>query len=233
VSQLVTDISPSAPLAVLAFLGLAAAVVLGPAAAGFLALTGRRRAARVAGLGVLGVLALYGATLLGLSVASRETVLALGDEKHVCEIDCHLAYSVVGVREVALRTGGQALVVDLQVRFDETTISARRGNASLTPNPREVRLLLPTGGQAVPSVLGQAAYAADHPGGATLTDRLRPGEHVVVPVVFDRPGTGAGARLWVGGADWETRLLLGHENSPFHGKILFGLDRPGVVDPNP
>jgi hypothetical protein len=38
---------------------------------------------------------LYGAALLRFSAASQRVLLGHGQEKYFCEIDCHLAYSVV------------------------------------------------------------------------------------------------------------------------------------------
>src|SRR5260370_21830921 len=43
----------------------------------------------------------YFMLLAGISLASREEVLPPGGWKYFCEIDCHLAYSLVGAQTTA------------------------------------------------------------------------------------------------------------------------------------
>ncbi|PYP57220.1 MAG: hypothetical protein DMD44_10500, partial [Gemmatimonadetes bacterium] len=98
------------PLTFLLLVGL----VLGVAGAGLLgvfALMLRRGdvAKLIAALAFGGV-DLYVALLLIAGGTSKERVLALGQEKHICEVDCHLAYSVVGVE-----TGGARCTVTVKV----------------------------------------------------------------------------------------------------------------------
>src|SRR6266545_8085963 len=50
--------------------------------------------ARITLRALLGGLGLYVLLFLGASLTSRSRVLAVGVEKHICEIDCHLAYSL-------------------------------------------------------------------------------------------------------------------------------------------
>lgn len=54
---------------------------------------------------------------------SLGTVLALGQEKHICNLDCHLAYSVMSVNH----PDPERLVATVRVRFDPETIPPRRG----------------------------------------------------------------------------------------------------------
>src|SRR5882672_7132767 len=104
--------------------------------------TKREPIARIALRVLLGGAALYLALFLVTSLASRSRVLAVGEEKHICEIDCHLAYAVTATRFEALPNGTVRHTVTIQVRFDENTISARRPrDASLTPNSRYVALV--------------------------------------------------------------------------------------------
>src|SRR5688572_30958225 len=76
--------------------------------------------------------ALYLVAVVGVALASDPKVIALGGEKHICEIDCHIAYAVLDVQRVdVLGTGatqtraeGEFFVVTVRTRFDETTISS-------------------------------------------------------------------------------------------------------------
>ncbi|HKC39324.1 MAG TPA: hypothetical protein VKC15_07285, partial [Gemmatimonadales bacterium] len=130
------------PLTVLAFLG---GVLGGGALAlayAFARITGRQPLAKatlvVAGVGVGAYALLFGIA----SVSSRNRVLAPGEEKHICEIDCHLAYSVAGAKTEPSPAGGTRYIVTVKVRFDEETISPRRPkDASLSPNSRFVALV--------------------------------------------------------------------------------------------
>src|SRR5205809_4968458 len=86
----------------------------------------------------------YVGAILVFSLASDETVLSLGQEKHFCEIDCHLAYSIQKVTrsktlgDPANQTTAAGLynAITIRTRFDEDTISPTRGNALLYPNSR-------------------------------------------------------------------------------------------------
>jgi hypothetical protein len=110
----------------------------------------KRRAARAVLVAAATVATVYGVVLLLFSLASREQVAALGEEKYFCEVDCHLAYSVAGVRESKMLGMGRARatahglyrVVTVRVRFDPETTSVHRPNdMALTPNPRFVRVV--------------------------------------------------------------------------------------------
>jgi hypothetical protein len=43
----------------------------------------------------------YVLVLLGVSLTSHEKLLTPGERKYFCEIDCHIAYSVVSVEETS------------------------------------------------------------------------------------------------------------------------------------
>jgi len=193
------------PITFLAFVGL----VLGVGAAallGVLSLALRRRdvAKLIAGL-ALGGVGLYLGLLLIAALTSTDRVLAVGDEKHICEVDCHLAYSVVGVK-----TQGARYTVTVKVRFDETTISGHRGMGPLTPNSRYV---------AVVDVRGRR-YEAPTDG---LRRPLVPGESYTTDLVFDVAPDAHDLRLVLRNDDPETRLVIGHENSFLHAKTIFRL----------
>lgn len=160
---------------------------------------------------LLGGVGLYLLLFLGDSVLSRSRVLAPGQEKHICEIDCHLAYSVVGSKAEPLPTGRMQQTVTVKVRFDEATISAQRPRtAPLTPNSRYVALVDAQGHQ--------------YPGS---TDGLRrpliPGESYTTDLVFEIPADAQGVRLVLRNNDAETTFIIGHENSLLHGKTTFAL----------
>lgn len=205
------------PFAVLAFLG----AVLGAGAVAIAyvlaRVTGRAPLAKwtlmMGGAGA-------GAYLLLLaifSIASRDRILAPGEEKHICEIDCHLAYSVAGVKAEPLASGGggERYTVSVKVRFDETTISSRRPkDLPLSPNNRYVALVDAAGN----------AYAGSVEG---LKRRLIPGESYTTDIVFDLPAAAQGLRLALRNDDFETHFIIGHENSVGHGKTTLAL-RPSA-----
>ncbi|MFN2570497.1 MAG: hypothetical protein ABR537_02625 [Gemmatimonadales bacterium] len=160
---------------------------------------------------LVGGVACYVVVFLVASLTSRNRVLAVGEEKHICEIDCHLAYSVAAANAESLPEGRVRHTVTVKVRFDEATTSARRpGDATLTPNNRYVALIDAQGHQ--------------YPGS---TDGLRrpliPGESYTIDIVFDVPGDARDLRLVLRNDDAETALIIGHENSLLHGKTTFRL----------
>lgn len=217
-----------APLAVLALLGTAGLTAVLIAAAGFCALRRQRGWALRFAAAAVAVPLLYGGTLLGLAGLSREIVVPPGGEKHFCEIDCHIAYAVTGVqaaREIgATQPRGTFLILTLRTRFDEATIGPQRGNGALFPNPRSLDLLDAQDHElAALSEAGNAALAAAQGAQPPLGQPLRPGESYLTRLVFDVPASAKGLRLWIRESDWPTRLLLGHENSPGHGRVLLAL----------
>jgi hypothetical protein len=171
--------------------------------------------------------------VLVFSLASGERVLACGEEKYFCELDCHLAYSVAGVRRAksigvgpdASTAGGEFYVVTLKTRFDETTISARRGDGQLYPNPRRVTVYDAQGRAYALSEEGQRALASQGGGaaGMPLDSPLRPGESYTTQLVFDLPSDASAPVLLVNEDSPETRFIIGHENSLLHKKTEFKL----------
>lgn len=222
----------NAVAAVLALLGFGFVEGVAGLAAAVLFATGKRRAAAGVVLGAAGLAALYATILLAFSLASREQVAARGEEKYFCEVDCHLAYSVVEVRESkALGNGtsratasGLYRVVTLRVRFDpETTSSHRPKELALTPNPRSVRIVAACGGTYSPDSAGQRALEAMEGPEIGLSKPLRPGDSYTTRLVFDVPEKARDPRLLVTESDSITRALIGHENSPLHRKTSFRL----------
>ncbi|HWN08109.1 MAG TPA: hypothetical protein VNO50_02330 [Pyrinomonadaceae bacterium] len=136
----------AAPLSALSFLGAGLLILMVGLAVVYSALKQKvalRRAA-LAAIAVVG--GGYLAVMLLFSLGSSERLLARGQEKYFCEIDCHLAYSVKDLRETKtlgnvpneIRAAGTFRIVTIQTRFDPETIGPQRGSAPLTPNARIV-----------------------------------------------------------------------------------------------
>ena len=203
------------PLSFLTFVAL----VLGSGAATLLLVFSlilrRPDAARlIAKLALAGVGA-YAALFLLASLTSRDRVLGLNEEKHICEVDCHLAYSVAGAKTAKALDGrtarGTFYVVTVKVRFDEQTISPRRGMGPLTPNSRYVAIVDGEG--------RRFETATD-----VLKRQLVPGEAYTTDVVFDLPPDARDLRLILASHDIVTPFLIGHENSFLHAKTTFRLE---------
>ncbi|MFQ5778113.1 MAG: hypothetical protein ACE5IP_08905 [Terriglobia bacterium] len=227
---------PMSPLVVLAFLGTCAVLFLAGAALVVLLLLRRFEPARkvlLAGLLWAGV---YAVVLLGFSFLSREKTLAPGEWKYFCEVDCHLAYSVVDVTTSKTlgeppnqaTAQGTFYVVNVKMWFDERTISSTRGNFPLVPPRRRVRVVDNQGRRHSYSLAGQAALEGGQGKLACLWQPLRPGESCTAEQVFDLPADSLNPRLLITTADEISWLIIGHENSFFHQNIFFRLKVPSA-----
>jgi hypothetical protein len=173
--------------------------------------TKREPFARITLRTLLGGAGLYLLLFLGASLFSHNRVLAVGQEKHICEIDCHLAYAVAATKSEPLPSGLVRHTVTVKVRFDEETISSRRPrDATLSPNSRYVALVDDAGHQYPGSTDG-------------LKRKLIPGESYTTDIVFDVPADAKGLRLVLRNDDPESTFIIGHENSLFHGRTTFRL----------
>jgi hypothetical protein len=203
-----------APLAVVGFLGACVGLVLAIAALIIFWLARKRKFAGYAAVTMGTGLALYFALLIGFSLSSHANTLPRGQEKHFCEIDCHLAYSVVDVKT---RTDAVSndYVVTLRTRFDETTTSPQRPkDAPLTPSPREVRLMDSAGRE----------YSPVSSSGMSLMTPLKPAESYMTQLEFSVPKDASGLRLLVNTTPaWPDHLVIGDENSWGHKKTYFAL----------
>jgi hypothetical protein len=185
--------------------------------------------------GVLAVAVVLAATYLGailiFSLASKEQVLARGQEKHFCELDCHLAYSVLDVQQTKMLDDeqnktvaeGSFYIVTVKSRFDEKTISASRGNGPLTPNSRIVTIIDGRGRTFFPSEIGERALVAMNDARTDLKTPLRPGESYTTRLVFDLPADIQSPTLLMREGEWLTYFVIGHENSLLHKKTRFQL----------
>ena len=226
-----TNVNLAAPVGVLAFLGtgllfLAAALALVGS------LVARKfRFAKFVLIGMLVIAGIYAGAMLAFSLAGREKVLARGEEKHFCEIDCHLAYSITNVRQTkALGTAptqstaqGVYTIVTIKTRFDETTIAPWRGNGLLYPNSRVLMLVDEGGNKHAPANAALPALEATQASSTPLTAPLRPGESYTTEVVFDLPAEVKSATLLINEGEFVTHFIIGHENSFLHAKTRFQL----------
>lgn len=191
----------------------------------------RQLANRLLQLMVVGA-GVYFGTLLAYSLTSREQVLDLNEEKYFCEVDCHLAYSVINITKTKTLDAppnqstaqGVYYVVTVKTRFDERTISATRGDFPLTPNPRTVTIIDSEERRYGASPEGQRALESTKGQSVPLTQPLRPGESYTTDLVFDLPTDVKNPHLLITEADWITHWLIGHENSFFHRKTRFRLE---------
>jgi len=221
-----------APIVVLLFLGTV--FVLGISLL-VLFYGAARRSAFFAKLGAAAAITIAGGYLLllcGVSLASTEQTLPPDGWKYFCEIDCHLAYSLVSAQTRAAlgpelqQTAAHGKFVILRVKtwFDERTISSHRGNGPLTPNSRKALLVDDTGRSYEPSPEGQFALARSGASSTAMAQALRPGESYTTDLVFEVPKNARGLRLLLIEDDPETRFVIGHENSLLHKKIYFDVE---------
>jgi hypothetical protein len=224
-----TNVNLAAPVGVLLLLGTALALFV--AGLGFVYSLVRRKfgLAKFALLTIAFVAGLYLVCLFIFSFASTDKVLARGEEKHFCEIDCHLAYSITDVREMKtvgdapaqVTAGGVFRVVTIKTRFDETTIGKNRGDGLLYPNSRVVTVGDEGGNQYFPSTAAQGLLEKSQAAGTAMTIPLRPGESYSTTLVFDLPAEIKNPTLLIREGELVTRLVIGHENSLLHKKTRF------------
>jgi len=200
-----------APLAVLGFLAACGGLFLAVASIVVFWFARKPKLARIASVAIGTGAVIYFALLFGFSAGSRERVLAHGQEKYFCEIDCHLAYSVV---EAKTQPDGR-FVITLRTRFDETTTSPNRPrDAPLTPSAREARLVDSSGRVFAPAVAV----------GTPLTTPLKPGESYTTQLEFNLPKDATGLRLLINTVpQWPDKVVIGDENSWLHKKTYFAL----------
>lgn len=155
---------------------------------------------------------IYILLIFGCSLGSRDQVLAHGAEKYFCEVDCHLAYSVLDVKQQPTPAGTH-YTVTVRTRFDETTIASwRPRDLPLRPSPRSVLLIDAQG----------RGYEPDSSSGTPLTTDLIPGQSYTSELSFVVPAGASSLRLLVGSVGgWPDKLVIGHENSWLHKKTYF------------
>src|SRR5215468_7960929 len=95
-----TNVNFAAPLGVLAFLGTGLVLVVALLLLLYSLIVRRWGRVKIVMLAMIGIGVVYFGLVLFFSLLSRDKVLAWGQEKHFCEIDCHLAYSISEARQV-------------------------------------------------------------------------------------------------------------------------------------
>ncbi len=224
-----TNVNLAAPIGALAFLGTGLLFLTAGVIFLYTVIKGQLAGTKFVISTAAVIAAVYMGAVLFFSVKSGEHLLARGQEKYFCEIDCHLAYSIVDVRQVKTlgndsnqaSAQGMFHVVTVKTRFDENTISPTRGNGTLTPNSRVARIVDALGRQYEPSSTGERALAQSEGTGTALTTPLRPGETYPTKLVFDLPLDASRPTLLINEGEWMTHFIIGHENSPLHKKTRF------------
>lgn len=224
-----TNVNLAAPLGVLAFLG-AAFLLLSTGVVFIYSLLSRKTyLARLTTIFAAILIGSYAVATLLFSLASSNQVLARGEEKHFCEIDCHLAYSILDVRQTRTlgneeaKAAGVFYIIKIKTRFDENTIGRNRGNGLLYPNSRSLSVS-DSAGQTYPvSQRGQEVLERAGNAGTPISTPLRPGESYTSVFVFDLPADVSSPTLLINESDWATRFIIGHENSLAHRKTSFQL----------
>ncbi|HYU98529.1 MAG TPA: hypothetical protein VE977_06855 [Pyrinomonadaceae bacterium] len=224
-----SNVNLDAPLGALALLGTGFLLLTAGLTLGYSVVMKKSRLTKFALLTLTLVAGVYLAVLLIYSFASSEKVLARGQEKHFCEIDCHLAYSVTDVHETKLlgegpkqlTAAGIFRVVTVKTRFDETTISRNRGDRLLYPNSRVVSINDENGTQYFPSAMAQSLLEKSQTAGTAMTIPLRPGESYSTTLVFDLPADVKNPTLLINEGEFLTHFVIGHENSFLHKKTRF------------
>jgi hypothetical protein len=227
---------PNAPAVVILFLATALLLFSGGVVAAGLAMRGRRRPARRVVEAMAVILVIYFGALLTHSLTSKDLVLEPGQLKYFCEVDCHLAYSVEGVRSVksvgsgsgavAIQAPGSFVIVSVKTWFDPNTIAPWRGDRPLRPNPRTIRLEDAAGRSYAVSAAAEKAVAGDSDARSLLARPLRPGESYTTELAFELPGPATEARLLISEDVAEASFIVSHENSLFHRKIWFRIPTP-------
>ncbi len=224
-----TNVNLAAPIGALLFLGTAFLIACLLLLLIFCVITKRFSLTKFSALAIVVVAALYLSLLLLFSWTSVEKGLARGEEKHFCEIDCHLAYSVLdshptktlGTTPNQLTAAGLFRVITIKTRFDEKTISSTRGNALLYPNSRVLVVVDDNGKQFFPSIDAERLLQRSNQAGMPFTMPLRPGENYQTTIVFDLPADIQSPTLLIHEGEPQTRFVIGHENSLLHKQTRF------------
>ena len=224
-----TNVNLAAPLGAMAFLGTGFLLLLALLALIYSLALKKFGLTKIVVLAMVVIICSYAGLALVFSFASREKVLAHGEEKHFCEIDCHLAYSLIetrktktiGVSPAQATANGIFTTVTIKTRFDENTIGPNRGDGLLYPNSRVLTLIDDQGRKYTPSETGQHALEAAATAGTPLTTPLRPGESYTTTVVFDLPPDAKSPTLLINEGEWVTHFVIGHENSLLHKQTRF------------
>lgn len=226
-----TNVNLAAPLGALALLGTGFLFLLVALAFVFTLTTKRFRANKFVLVAAVIIAAVYLGVMLLFSLRSYDQALARGQEKHFCELDCHLAYSIaavtdaktIGIQPQQVTAAGTFRTVTIKTRFDEDTTSPRRGDGLLYPNSRVLTLVDDQGRRYSPSPEAQRILEQTNAAGTAMTNPLRPGDAYTTTVAFDVPTDAHNLSLLINEGEWLTHFVIGHENSPLHKKTTLQL----------
>jgi hypothetical protein len=209
-----SNVNFPASVAVLAFLAASGGLFLSAVGVGIFYFVRKPKLALLLMKCTAAGAAVYFILLSGFSLASRDTMLSRGQEKYFCEIDCHLAYSVLETKTAA-ESNAMKYTVTLRTRFDENTISPQRPrDYPLTPAPRTIFLLDEQG----------RVYSPQAVAGTPLMTGLIPGQSYTTDLNFDLPaGVKADALLVSTSIAWPDHVVIGDENSWLHKKTYLRL----------
>lgn len=206
-------------IGVLCLILLLGGVVGGELLARLLPRWGQPEGARVVRMTMLLGVAAYGGALLGVSLTSKERVLAKGETLKLCGfyLDCHLGVSIQGVEQLpaigSRRAGGVFYVLRLQVASD-----AKR--ATLHLDRPDIRVIDADGRTYRRVAEAEQALAETSGDSISLVRPIGAGESYDVRVVFDLPGGIREPRLLVTDATGVDRMLeavlIGDDDSIFH-----------------
>ncbi|MDQ1639813.1 MAG: hypothetical protein QOF62_3152 [Pyrinomonadaceae bacterium] len=224
-----TNVNLSAPIGALLFLGTAFLIVCLVLLLIFSFLTKRFSLTKLGASALAIIVALYLSLLFLFSWTSTEKVLARGEEKYFCEIDCHLAYSIMdsqtlktlGTAPNQLSANGLFRVLTIKTRFDEKTIGPTRGDSLLYPNSRVLIVVDAQGKEYFPDIEAERFLRGLNQAGRPFITPLRPGETYQTTVVFDLPADIQSPTLLIHEGEFPTRFVIGHENSLLHKKTRF------------
>lgn len=229
--EMYTNVNLAAPVGVLLFLGTGFLLFAVGVVLIYSVLRKKFGLTRFALIAIAVIAGLYLGVMLTFSLASSGQVLARGQEKYFCEIDCHLAYSVSDVRETKTlgdpprqaTAVGIFRVITIKTRFDERTIGPNRGNGQLHPNSRVLAVIDESGNKYFLSSSGQAALENSQTAGTPITTPLRPSEAYTSTFVFDLRADVRNPTLLIHEGEVVTHFIIGHENSPLHQKTRFSV----------
>jgi len=173
----------------------------------------------------------YGAMLLGFSLTSNERVLAVGEAKEYCGfyLDCHMHTAVTGVRTAKTigdkQANGLFYIANVKVFSD-----AKNPNIALHLIEPKARVVLSDGGKIERDLIAESKLPAK---GVMLDADIHNNETIEKEIVFDVPATAADAKLLITegyGIDKTIEhVLIGDEDSIFHGQTFFELKEQNVV----
>ena len=191
----------------LLMLAVATLAMLGTAVKAFV--IGRRRRAAATFGAWLGVLGIYGVILVAVSLASHDHVLAPGQEKRFCALDCDLAYSVTDVaRTNDAPRDRHTLNVRLRVRNDAKVEPVRPVNV-------HAWLVTDQDPRIEPASISPVVF-----------HELGPGQDETIDLRFEVPNRAKDLKLTVTEGGWPTRFVIGDENSFLHRKTMFRIEEP-------